>query len=649
MDTQDPSAEINTPDINLSEFTQTQNLAPLISRDSIEKYRSQCLEGLEADRATMSDWLSMAEDAMELAKMDNKRDLPFDRAADVQAPTLMSAAMHFAARAYPTIMADDQPAKVRVFGADETGEKSQAAERVSKFMSWQLTEGMPDWEEELDLMLHSLPITGCEAKKVYFCSSSRQTISKRINIQDLVLNAKSTNTSDMRISQKLMFQKHEIEERVRRGQWLRVEALEEEEDEGVPVEFLEQHCRLDIDEDGYAEPYIVTLHQSSGQIVRIQANYGPQDVEHGPDGIVSIRPSAAFVFFPFLPDPEYPALGIGLGHLMLRLGKAINSTLNQLLDAGALQNTTGGLIDKNVRINGGNQSEVVIDEWQFADLSMVDRPFVEFPRAQPSAVLFSLLGFLVDMAKDLSSTTDALTGDVSQNMQPTTLLALIEQGAKVYSAAYKRIFRAMRKELRAIFRVNAQNIDPHMLLSFHDSRVQGNDFQMGNMDVAPTADPNMANDSTQLAKAAMYQQFVGDPFVNQLGLRQEIFKSAKLDLNLLNPPQEGPDMATEMAIADKELASDKLALDERKQKHEEQKAAHQQHLAELDAQIRLLQTQKDGLLKEAQAVSALASAEAQEAGTQIQAYQTDLNAMKIEDEQRMRILNEHYKGRMGPV
>jgi chaperonin GroES len=42
-------------------------------------------------------------------------------------------------------------------------------------------------------------------------------------------------------------------------------------DEDSPHLFIEQHRRLDLDGDGYAEPYIVTVHLRSSKTVRIVA------------------------------------------------------------------------------------------------------------------------------------------------------------------------------------------------------------------------------------------------------------------------------------------------------------------------------------------------------------------------------------------
>ena len=61
------------------------------------------------------------------------------------------------------------------------------------------------------------------------------------------------------------------------------------------------------------------------------------------------------------------------------------------------------------------------------------------PVPQPSTVLFSLLGMVIDAGKEISSIQDVMTGGGSPDAPVGTTLALIEQGTKVYSAVLKRM------------------------------------------------------------------------------------------------------------------------------------------------------------------------------------------------------------------
>src|SRR5690606_28024944 len=144
----------------------------------------------------------------------------------------------------------------------------------------------------------------------------------------------------------------EIEERIRDGRFSAFDYENAErgegegsEDDSAPHLFLEQHRLLDLDEDGYPEPYIVTVHKGSMEVVRIVANFAPETVTTGDDGsVLAIRRQEYFVHYQFLPNPDGGFYGLGFGWLLASTNETINSTLNQLLDAGHLANTQGGLI-----------------------------------------------------------------------------------------------------------------------------------------------------------------------------------------------------------------------------------------------------------------------------------------------------------------
>jgi len=51
----------------------------------------------------------------------------------------------------------------------------------------------------------------------------------------------------------------------------------------------------------------------------------------------------------FIPNPESSVYDLGFGHLLFPINEAINSTLNQLFDAGHLANAGGGFIGSGSR------------------------------------------------------------------------------------------------------------------------------------------------------------------------------------------------------------------------------------------------------------------------------------------------------------
>jgi chaperonin GroES len=129
---------------------------------------------------------------------------------------------------------------------------------------------------------------------------------------------------------------------------------------------------------------------------------------------------------------------------------------------------------------------------------------VPLPVPGPSTVLFQLLGMLNDVGMKLASVSDAMAGETpSQNTPATTTLAVIEQGLKVFTAIYKRIFRSLKSEFGKLRRLNSLYLDDDEVFRVLDEEqeVFREDYKLGNFDIIPVADPTMASDAQRLAKA----------------------------------------------------------------------------------------------------------------------------------------------------
>jgi chaperonin GroES len=136
----------------------------------------------------------------------------------------------------------------------------------------------------------------------------------------------------------------------------------------------------------------------------------------------------------------------------------------------------------------------------------------------PSMALFQLLTMMIESAKQITSIQDILTGDVkTEQMQPTTLLALIEQGMKVFTAIYKRIFKSLSKEYKILYRLNRKYLSDEAY-----SRTVGapsnvaQDYAEDNIAVTPVADPNLITEMQRIARAQVLTQLQQQPPYNAL-------------------------------------------------------------------------------------------------------------------------------------
>src|SRR6185503_10144786 len=130
----------------------------------------------------------------------------------------------------------------------------------------------------------------------------------------------------------------------------------------------------------------------------------------------------------------------GFGALLDDLSQTIDTSLNQMIDAGALQNAGGGFIGSGVQVRGGNY-RFSLGEWKRVDATggPLKDNVLPMPAPGPSEVLFKLLDMLINAAKDITAVQDVLTGEGTANQPATTTLALIEQAQKVISGIMKRI------------------------------------------------------------------------------------------------------------------------------------------------------------------------------------------------------------------
>jgi chaperonin GroES len=88
---------------------------------------------------------------------------------------------------------------------------------------------------------------------------------------------------------------------------------------------------------------------------------------------------------------------------------------------------------------------------------------------------------MVEASKDITAVKDILTGDTNgQTQTATTTLAMIEQGLKVFTAIYKRIYRALKDEFKLLFKLNAQHIDEKTYYTFQDQEeaVEKSDYDL---------------------------------------------------------------------------------------------------------------------------------------------------------------------------
>ena len=604
-------------DTQLDRLLATTNIAEELDDELLATIGEEVIRGFDKDLNSKEAWDASVDAWIKLAaQVKEQRSYPWPNAANVKYPLLSTAALQFAARAYPTLVpADGNVAQMQVIGADPQGMKAEKAQRLADHMNYQLLVDMPDWEEETDKLFVQLPIIGCMFRKTYFDDLKKTNCSRLLGPKDLVVNywAPSLEAA-FRVSEIMEMTENQLKEKINAGLYLDVALPQPTVDEsrprtvdvhgnqptfdsdgGTPYIFIEQHTYWDLDQDGYKEPYVITVERKSRKVFRIVARWDSDGVHNNDDGeLVYITPVGYYTKYSFIPNPDGGFYDVGFGHLLGPLNESANTIINQLLDAGTLSNLQSGFIGKGLRMKMGEQ-RVQPGEWRAVNATGDDikKQIFPLPVKEPSKVLFELLGLIIESSEKLASVAEIFVGKMpGQNTPATTTMASIEQGMKLFTAIYKRVYRSLTKEFKKLFRLNGlyqENLDKaqHVL----DQPITVEDYDPKAYDVCPTADPTAVSSTQKLLKAEGLMQVLPLGTVNIQEVTKRILEAQEqpnIQLLMSNPtPQQDPKVAAEQAkmqMAQEEHKMDMVAKQMELQ-FKQQEAVMDQKFMQMEKQL----------------------------------------------------------------
>ena len=572
------------------------DLTKYMEDEDLKALGRHCAEEFDEDEASRQEWLDRSEEYMKLAmQVAEYKSFPWPDAANIKYPILSTASIQFASRAYSGLIGNSRPVKGKVIGYDTTGEKLNQAIRVSKHMSYQVLEQMEGWEEDMDKLCMILPILGCVFKKTYYDPIKQQPVSEMVLPKHLAVDYFASNINKARrISHIIEYNENDIVERINRGLFADIEIPtrvynsgdyrhddlsreidgREIGDEGLDdtYMFIEQHMWLDLDGDGYKEPYIATVSLDNEEVYRLVRRFTREDVEFSEDGkdtILAIEPTQYFTKFGFIPNPDGGFYDIGFGLLLGPTNEVVNTILNQLIDAGTMSSMQSGFLGRGIRLKKGSTS-FSPGEWKQVNNTGEDlkKSILPLPVREPSSVLFQLLGMLVNSAKELSSVSDMMMGkNPGQNQPATTSMAVLEQGQEVFSSIFKRQYRALKQEFKLIYKINALNMPDRAFFQVLDmgedqgGEVYKADYNLESVTVTPSADPNIASDSMKLMKSQGLMELLQLGTVNPQEVTRRILEAQEQygieKLMEVAPPQPDP----ELVLRAKELDMEKEKAD----------------------------------------------------------------------------------------
>jgi hypothetical protein len=497
------------------------NLAEYLDEGYLTQMCNDLLGDVEGDVSSRKEWMQTYTDGIELLGMKIEiRSEPWEGACGVYHPLLSEALVKFQAETVMETLPPAGPVKTVIVGR-ETAEILASADRVQKDMNYQITEKMPEYRPEHERMCWGLGLSGNAFKKVYFDPSLNRQVSLFVPAEDLIV---PYGASDLQSADRVTHVMRKTENELRK---LQVAGFYRDIDLGDPVnsfddvekkiaekmgfqattddryKLLEIQVNLDIegfedtDEDGeptgIALPYIVTVEKGTQKVLAIRRNWRPEDETK--------QKRNHFVHYGYVPGFGFYCFG--LIHLVGAFAKSGTSIIRQLVDAGTLSNLPGGFKARGLRIKG---DDTPISPGEFRDVDVpsgvLKDNILPLPYKEPSQVLYSLLGTIVEEGRRFASASDMKIADMSANTPVGTTLAILERTLKVMSAVQARVHYSMKQELKLLkdiirdYTPDQYSYTPDVGTRF----AKQEDYD--NCDVIPVSDPNAA---TMSQKVVQYQ------------------------------------------------------------------------------------------------------------------------------------------------
>jgi hypothetical protein len=451
------------------------------------------------------------------------RTEPWPGACGVYHPLLSEALVKFQAETMMETFPASGPVRTQIIGK-ETTEKRDAAIRVKDDMNYQLTDVMVEYRPEQERMLWGLGLAGNAFKKVYYDPGLARQTSIFVPAEDIVVpyGASNIETAE-RVTHVMRKTPNELRKLQVAGFYRDVE-LGDPQDSFDEVEkkiaekmgfrasqddrykLLEMHVDIDLegyedkDEDGestgIALPYVVTIEKSTMTILAIRRNWNSDDELR--------KKRNHFVHYPYIPGFGFYAFG--LIHLIGAFAKSGTSIIRQLVDAGTLSNLPGGFKTKGLRVKG-DDTPIAPAEFRDVDVTSgtIKDNIMTLPYKEPSQVLYSLLGTIVEEGRRFAAAADLKVSDMSAQAPVGTTLAILERTLKVMSAVQARIHYAMRQEFRLLKNIIRDYTPEEYDYEPFDGtpRAKKSDYDL--VEVIPVSDPNAA---TMSQKVVQYQAVI---------------------------------------------------------------------------------------------------------------------------------------------
>ena len=447
-----------------------------------------------------------------------------------------------------------------------------ASKDAVDLLNYQFLEDMPNWVEDTQCMAKMLAAQGTAIRKYSFCPIEKIPIFKMIKATDFVVDKDARSIQGAkRLSECHAYEYEQIQPLIQSGYFIEYADYELREDDEDDYNIVEMCCRLDLDDDGYPEPYVVWFDKDKTQILRIEKNF--KDVLRADNKAIVIKQKERYCRYSFLPNPK-SFFGLGLGDILEQSQDALSSLTNLMIDAGAKATLGGGFYAGDV--NKAGPIRFAPGEYKALRISgqSLREGIVNMPVPEPNQTLFAVMQLLDGKASSLANLNQFNTENFTANTAPTTAMIMYDQSTKKLRAILKRVFMAFAKEVDHLVKANEEylNVERYSFLLQKDLSAEV--FGNKQVDFVPNKDIEEIGNMKGMAKVQFLGGMLQDPFINPKRARQEMFREMGFedpDYFIADPPPPQQPAPDPLVMEQVKIAQQQVQLQGQKQQLDMQK------------------------------------------------------------------------------